>query len=77
MLDHPSFCTASKEPFCQGRKWREAARDGQALKNLPEDLSHISISGLMSDQRVVNNHRLTKSKTLADNHVHEIRSISI
>jgi hypothetical protein len=22
---------------------------------------------------VVNNHRLTKSKTLADNHVHEIR----
>lgn len=37
----------------------------------------MSISGLMSDKRVVNNHRLTKSKALADNDVHEIRSISI
>jgi hypothetical protein len=37
----------------------------------------MSISGLMSDQRVVNNHRLTKSKTPADNHLHEIRSISL
>ena len=37
----------------------------------------MSISGLMSDKRVVNNHRPTKSKTLADNHVHQMRSISI
>jgi 2-polyprenyl-6-methoxyphenol hydroxylase-like FAD-dependent oxidoreductase len=55
-------------------KRRTTARRGNALS---EELSHMSIAGLMSDDRLTHNRRLTMSKTLAESHVQRIRSHSI
>jgi len=46
---------------------RETVRRQNALL---EDLPHVFIVGLMSDNRLVNNHRLANSKTLADSYVY-------
>jgi hypothetical protein len=43
---------------------------------MPEDLSHMFISGLMSDNLLANNHWLTILKTFVESHVERIRSHS-
>jgi hypothetical protein len=50
-------------------------RETVRRQNVPlEDLPHVFIVRLMSEDRLVNSHRPANSKTLADSHVYQIRS---